>query len=86
MTSSHLAGGEAVDDALPELFLARLGAAQTLQQLVELHRTARRHEEGGARVTHDRHELVVLGGRDVVHALVRALCVPGETGTFVKKC
>ena len=74
-----LACSESVDDALPELLLARLGATHTLQQFVELHHAARRQTEGGARVADDRDELVEVGRRNVVDAMVHALRVPAET-------
>lgn len=81
MVSLDLARREAVDDALPQLLLARLGAPHALQQLVELHHPARSEAEGGARVAHDGHELVEVGRRDVVDAVMNALRVAATTET-----
>ena len=76
--TSNVAGGERVDYSLPQVLLAGLGAAKTLQQLIELHHATRGQVKGSARAAHNSHELFVFRLRDVMHALVCALDEPGK--------
>jgi hypothetical protein len=65
-------------DPLPKILLAELGALEALQQFLELGGPAQGHLKRGAGGADGRHEVVVLAGRDVVQALVRALDEPGK--------
>ena len=79
--TSYIPGGQAIDDPLPELLLAGLGAPQTLQEFVELDHAAGRHAERVSGAANDPDELVVIRLRDVVHPLVRTLNKPEKCNT-----
>lgn len=68
-----IGSGETVGDPSPELFFARARSFQSLQEIVELDESSRGETEGASGGADDADELVVLGSRDVMQSLMRAL-------------